>query len=99
MVIKFACLSCGRPMQAAEKFAGKRGECPCCGCVVEIPPIADESVAAELAESAPGGVRTAIRHYFEAPSDVPTGEVSSTSKLLPLMFESRFWGGCHWYCT
>jgi hypothetical protein len=88
MVVKFACRSCRRPMQAAEKFAGKRGECPFCGCVVEVPQMADEAVAAELAEPAPSGVRTPIQHYFEPPSDATTGEASSTSTLLRLMFES-----------
>ena len=88
MVIKLACLSCGRPMQAAEKYAGKRGECPFCGCLVKVPQMADEPVAAELVEPVPGGVRPPIQHFFEPPSDAPTGEASSTSKLLRLMFES-----------
>ncbi len=88
MVIKFACTSCKRSMQAAERFAGKRGECPFCGCVVEVPQIAAGPIAAELTEPASDGVRASIQHFFEPPSQMPAEERSSTSKLLRLMFES-----------
>ena len=44
MPIKFLC-RCGQKLRAAEKFAGKRIECPRCGAVTIIPPETDLGLA------------------------------------------------------
>lgn len=89
MAIKFACTSCKRPMQAAEQFAGKRGECPYCGSVIQVPhPEEEEVVMADVIEPPQGGVHAPIEHFFEPPAETPVAERSSTARLVRMMFES-----------
>ena len=35
--IDVKCWDCGKSMQIKEKFAGKKGKCPVCGKVIQIP--------------------------------------------------------------
>lgn len=35
--IDVKCWDCGKSIQVQEKFAGKKGKCPVCGKVIEIP--------------------------------------------------------------
>jgi len=37
-MIHFECEHCGRPVRVADSYGGKKGRCPNCGEVVDIPP-------------------------------------------------------------
>ena len=54
-MIHFVCEHCGKPVRVPEAFAGKKGRCPFCKAVVNIPPPAAagaSDAAAELAAAA-----------------------------------------------
>ena len=44
MAIKFNC-SCGREMNVKDSLAGKKGKCPACGKIVEVPALGEEEAA------------------------------------------------------
>lgn len=47
-MIRFNCTFCGRPVRVANVCAGKKGRCPSCQRVIDIPPHSDESADGEL---------------------------------------------------
>lgn len=51
--IRFACSHCGHSVAVATAHAGKRGKCPKCGGIIEIPAAAAESPRAEPPVSTP----------------------------------------------
>ena len=78
--IDVKCWDCGKSIQVHEKFAGKKGKCPVCGKVIEIPDpgkaaeshfdvnidVDDEAVrrAAQTLASGPGVTRKKKRGLF-----------------------------------
>ena len=37
MAIDVTCLSCGKTMQLPDRYAGKKGKCPACGAILQVP--------------------------------------------------------------
>lgn len=87
MAIKVLCQSCGRALRAREEFAGKRGECPYCGVVLQVPSSSNEPVQAELVGKPPAAA-TEIHQFFDPPSAAPMADGSPTSLSLRRMFEA-----------
>jgi len=74
-------------LRAREEFAGKRAECPYCGCVLQVPP-AEAPIEAELVQPAAGREGAAIQQYFDPPSSPPKAATVGTSLSLQRMFEA-----------
>jgi len=56
MTIHFQCNNCGGPVKVADETAGKKGRCPHCTKIIEIPPPNDRpSASAPAAEHRPRG--------------------------------------------
>jgi len=60
MSIQFTCGNCGKRLKVADEAAGKRGRCPGCGAVVQVPTTPDPG------SSAPALVSTASEQRLEA---------------------------------
>jgi len=55
-VIRLKCHNCGQMMKARREYAGKKGKCPNCKCIVEVPELEDAQTPAveTVADSATG---------------------------------------------
>ena len=88
MPIKFSCQSCGRALRARDEFAGKRGECPYCGSVLQVPPPSEEPVQAELVTPPLAAGAAEIRQFFDPPAATPEADRPRTRISLRRMFEA-----------
>ena len=89
MAVKFSCQSCGRQLRAHEEYAGKRGECPTCGVILQVPQSPEKPVLAEIVPPAPAGVRPAeIRQFYDPPESPPRSLKPKAAMLLQQMFEA-----------
>ena len=70
--IRFRCPHCSKPVSVARLYAGKRGKCPGCGSVVQIPAGAPDDVTPE---PAPAG-------FIEVLEGPPRGKKSTIGILL-----------------
>lgn len=56
--MKFTCSKCAKAIRAPDEMAGKQGQCPSCGHIIDVPAVAPKSQPAAPAESshaAPAG--------------------------------------------
>jgi hypothetical protein len=53
-MIEFHCEACGAPVRIGDEFGGKKGRCPSCGAVIDIPAQSDPAVAKAAPAPAPG---------------------------------------------
>lgn len=88
MAVHFSCEGCGRQLRARQEFAGKRAECPYCGCIQEVPTSESQVVDAELAAPPPPPGATAVQQYFDPPSGPPDTDGRVAAVSLQRMFEA-----------
>ena len=88
MAATFSCVSCGRRLRARDEFAGKRAECPYCGCVLQVPHLDEPPIDAELVSPTAAGPGAAIQQYFDPPSATPKAKGVTTALSLQRMFEA-----------
>src|SRR5262249_10240351 len=84
MAINFAC-SCGKTLQVADHYAGKKGRCPACRSVVDIPRLhaaVDEAIMAEVIEE-PEEYAAVTAVEEEAPVVTGEGERRRVNERLP----------------
>jgi len=71
MTIDVTCLSCGKVLHIADHLAGRKGKCPACGTVMQIPVVA--------AQSPPGGTPGPLDDTqgtrFLPPTDAPPADL------------------------
>lgn len=73
MAIKATCSKCGRELNVKDELAGKKGKCPDCGEVIQVPTL-DESAAAAAEPEAPPAEAPA------EPSPAPEPELQKPTK-------------------
>ena len=78
MAIKIVC-DCGRELKLKDEFAGKKGKCPGCGAVIQVP-TPEETEAQAAAEAAARAEAEAIP---EPPSEVETKPCVHCRKPIP----------------
>lgn len=89
MTIRFSCRFCGRELQVRKEFADKRGECPTCGGLLQVPQSAEEPVLAEMVPPASAEVRaTEMRQFYDPPKAPSEPDKPKTAMSLQQMFEA-----------
>jgi phage FluMu protein Com len=79
MPINIICPGCHKRFTVAEKFAGKKGPCPNCKTVIEIPKLEDQVVIHAPEHSEAGAIGASGRHALKTYKRKDT-------KFKPLMF-------------
>jgi len=75
MAIVFRC-KCGREIRVKDALAGKKGKCPECGAVVQVPTL-EEAAATPPPQQTPAAPEAPVP---EAPTDAPTEETTQRTK-------------------
>jgi hypothetical protein len=103
VLITFTC-PCGKKLQMPEQYAGKKGKCPTCGSVVDIPlpsALDEEPVVADLIEAAPARDNGPPRHDVrDRDRDYPReGQPEPRLEDLPNHNEERLPGDVDFFAT
>ncbi len=84
-MIRFTCEACGKSLNVADKLAGKRGKCPGCGGVVNVPgpgaPPPDAQCAASPQPQPPGPQDPLSMMAATAPAPPPRTAASPADRL------------------
>jgi hypothetical protein len=79
MAIKFPCPKCEKPLRVKDELAGKRGKCPGCGSMVNVPAAQEETVPKESWWSEPGAAKETVT---EAPTPPPVDVEAEAAAAL-----------------
>jgi hypothetical protein len=83
-MIRFACRKCGRLIRIAEKHAGKRGRCPGCRCVVEVPSVEKVSgTTGTNQQYGPAGAASGSLEFEVRPAQTKHVEELSLAAIAP----------------
>lgn len=102
-MIDFDCGTCGRKIKVKDEYAGKRGKCPQCKAVVEVPvpaPVPEADGLPDFDAIAALAEREAIEPAPSAPLPVPakpaSGSLSMLERLRNLRQSSKDWSDGRW---
>lgn len=79
MAIKFPCPNCEKPLRVKDELAGKRGKCPGCGSMVNVPVTQEETVPKQTWWNEPGSTNEAVT---EAPKPPPVDVEAEAAAAL-----------------
>ena len=80
MSIQVVCGECGKRLKVADTAAGKRGKCPACGAVVQVPPEVEHAhVPAPRPATPPQQVEAVPVQRVEAPAPQPRDRVPTVN--------------------
>jgi len=82
-MIRFTCEHCGKPVRIPNTFGGKKGRCPFCDAVVNIPPPAEPSLEEAEAAGLAAAVSTEQADRQPRPAAPRAAQVPDTEDIEP----------------
>lgn len=90
MPISFTCGSCGRNLKTPESMAGKKGKCPHCGAVMEIPAQSKDDDPFDLgsSKSSPPPAKSSNQGSNDLWGDAPSAASPKAPAANPFTYQS-----------
>ena len=88
-MIRFACEHCGKPVRVPEAAGGKKGRCPFCKAVVDIPP--PGTAAAEAGAELAAAAALAEAGADETPAPPPPHRIEDAGGAVSTRWQGRSW--------